>query len=153
VCWISDPFVVIGYVPSKAASEIVGSLVLAFHDGESLVHAGRVGTGFSQTKAQALLEGLRTIRIEDPPISRRLSHAQRQDVIWVQPRLVAEVQYRGWSADGLLRHSSFRALLPRKRPSDVQQPASCPAGGFDRAMSDGIASECEPQIKAQPPSI
>jgi bifunctional non-homologous end joining protein LigD len=124
VCWISDPFVVIGYVPSKAASEIVGSLVLAFHDGESLVHAGRVGTGFSQTKAQALLEGLRTIRIEDPPISQRLSHAQRKDVIWVQPRLVAEVQYRGWSADGLLRHSSFKSLLPRKRPSDVQQPAS-----------------------------
>jgi bifunctional non-homologous end joining protein LigD len=124
LCLLSDPFVVIGFVPSKAGSAVVGSLVLGFYEGESLIHAGRVGTGFSQTEAQALWQGLQTIRIEDPPIYQRLSRPQRQDVIWVQPRLVAQVQYRGWSADGLLRHSSFKALLPKKQPSEVFRPAS-----------------------------
>jgi bifunctional non-homologous end joining protein LigD len=43
-------------------------------------------------------------------------------VIWVQPRLVAEVQYLGWSADGLLRQPSFKAFLPDKRPAEVKRP-------------------------------
>jgi bifunctional non-homologous end joining protein LigD len=124
LCLLTDPFVVIGFVPSKAGSDIVGSLVLGFYDGGSLIHAGRVGTGFSQAEARALWQGLQTIRIETQPISQRLSREQRQDVVWVEPRFVAEVQYRGWSGDGLLRHSSFKALLPKKRPSDVQQAAS-----------------------------
>jgi bifunctional non-homologous end joining protein LigD len=103
---------------------MVGSLVLGFHDRGSLIHAGRVGTGFSQAEAQALWEGRQTIRTETPPISQRLSREQRQDVVWVEPRLVAQVQYRGWSADGLLRHSSFKALLPKKRASDVHRDVS-----------------------------
>jgi bifunctional non-homologous end joining protein LigD len=124
LCLISDPFVIIGYVPSKVASEIVGSLVLGFYEGKSLIHAGRVRTGFSQTEAQALWQGLRTIRAKDPPMSQRLSREQRQDVVWVKPKLVAEVQYRAWSADGLLRHSSFKELLSKLRPSDVHRPLS-----------------------------
>jgi bifunctional non-homologous end joining protein LigD len=78
---MSDHFVIIGYIPSKAASEIVGSLVLGFYEGKSLIHAGRVGTGFSETEAQALWEGLQTIRTEDSPISQRLSREHRRDVV------------------------------------------------------------------------
>jgi hypothetical protein len=46
LCWISDPFVINRYAPSRAANEILGSLVLGFYEGGSLIHAGRVGTGF-----------------------------------------------------------------------------------------------------------
>jgi hypothetical protein len=31
---------------------------------------------------------------------------------WVEPRLVAQVEFRGWSADKLLRHAVFKGLDP-----------------------------------------
>jgi bifunctional non-homologous end joining protein LigD len=72
LCLISDPSVIIGYV-TKAVSGIVGLPVLGFYEGVSLIHAGRVGTGVSQTEAQALWQGLRTIQTKDGPISQRLT--------------------------------------------------------------------------------
>jgi bifunctional non-homologous end joining protein LigD len=69
-------------------------------------------------------QALQIIRTEHPPTTQRLSHAHRQGVIWVQPRLVAKVQYRSWSSDGLLRRSSFKAFLPDTRPSKVHKPKS-----------------------------
>ena len=40
---MADPFVVIGYVPSKTAAGIVGSLVLGYYENGEIVYAGRVG--------------------------------------------------------------------------------------------------------------
>jgi bifunctional non-homologous end joining protein LigD len=67
-------------------------------------------------------QALQMIRTENPPSTEHLSHAHRQGVIWI--RLVAEVQYRGWSSKGLLRYSSFKTFLPDKRPTEVKNPAS-----------------------------
>ena len=33
--------------------------------------------------------------------------------------LVAEVEFRGWSTDGLVRHASFQGLRKDKRPEEV----------------------------------
>jgi bifunctional non-homologous end joining protein LigD len=123
-CLLSGPFVVIGYARMKGASGAIGSLVLGYYDGATLMHAGRVGTGFSEREAHAIGEGLQAIRTEEPPTPNRLSHEQRNGVIWVRPQLVAEITYRGWSSDGLLRHSSFKALLPDMQPSEVHKPNS-----------------------------
>jgi bifunctional non-homologous end joining protein LigD len=76
-CVTSDPFVVIGYVPSKAASGIVGSLVLGFYDNGELVYAGRVGSGFAIPAARALAEGLGSIEMRSAPLRQRLTREQR----------------------------------------------------------------------------
>jgi bifunctional non-homologous end joining protein LigD len=123
-CLLSGPFVVIGYARMKGASGAIGSLVLGYYDGATLVHAGRVGTGFSEREARAIGEGLQAIRTGEPPTPQRLTHEQRQGVIWVRPQLVAEITYQGWSSDGLLRHSSFKAFLPDMRPGEVHKPIS-----------------------------
>ena len=79
-------------------------------EGEQLVYAGRVGTGFTQTTAGHVLEELERLRIEAPavPVPREVL---RLGVVWVRPERLAEVEHRGATADGLLRHPSFRGLL------------------------------------------
>lgn len=121
-CILADPFVVVGYVPSKADADLVGSLVLAFHDKGDLVYAGRVGTGFSLAEARAMAEGLDVIRRKTPPLKQLLTREQRNGVIWVTPTLVAQVSYRDVTADGNLRHASFEHFRDDKRPDEIARP-------------------------------
>ena len=123
-CALADAFVVIGYVRSKAASQAIGSLVLGYYDGRTLIYAGRVGTGFSASEAAAIWEALQTVRADDPPLSRRLTREQREGVVWVRPALVAQVEYRGWTPENHLWHSSFKAFRQDKWPSQIGRPAS-----------------------------
>ncbi len=121
-CIMADPFVVVGYVPSKAGAGLVGSLVLAFHDGGQLVYAGRVGTGFSLAEAQAMAEGFETIRRKTPPLKQTLTREQLNGVVWVSPKLVAQVSYRDVTADGNMRHASFEHFREDKRSAEIKRP-------------------------------
>ena len=123
-CVVADPFVVIGYVPSKAASGIVGSLVIGFYENGDMVYAGRVGSGFTLAEARAMLDGLSVIRVTPPQLAKSLTRDQRFDVQWVAPRLVAQVAYRGVTADCLLRHATFAHFREDKRPLDISRPAA-----------------------------
>jgi bifunctional non-homologous end joining protein LigD len=118
-CVLRQEFVVVGYAPSSTSRGIVGSLVLGFYENGSLFHAGRVGTGFSQDVAAALFETLNGDRIDDPRFANKVSAEAAINVRWVTPRLVVEVEYRGWSNDGLLRHSVFRGLREDREPISV----------------------------------
>jgi bifunctional non-homologous end joining protein LigD len=118
-CVLRQEFAVVGYAPSSTSRAIVGSLVLGFYEKGSLFHAGRVGSGFSQDMAAALFEALDGDRIDDPAFANTVSADAAKNVRWVTPRLVVEVEYRGWSNDGLLRHSVFRGLREDREPMSV----------------------------------
>lgn len=122
-CVQSDEFVIAGYVDSAATAKSVGALLVGYHSNGKLIYAGRVGTGFTQARAKDLWKELQGLRTEDEPFEKRLSALQRRDVAWVKPKLVAEVEYRTWTADGLLRQAAFKALRADKRARDVQKPA------------------------------
>lgn len=118
-CALGQEFVIIGYVPSTTSRQAVGSLVLGFYDGKELVHAGRAGTGFTDETALALRSGLATIETAQPKFKRPVDKQSLQNVRWVEPRLVADIQFRGWSPDKLLRQAAFKGLREDKAPEDV----------------------------------
>lgn len=122
-CARSQAFVVVGYVPEKSSSELVGSLVLAWRDGQDWRHAGRVGTGFKRDEAAALWQGLQPIRRRSAPVSDRLTAAQGRGVVWLEPKVVAEVVFRDVTDDGLLRHATFAKLRTDVRPEETRAPA------------------------------
>ncbi|MFZ5676902.1 MAG: DNA ligase D [Pseudomonadota bacterium] len=119
-CALGQEFVIIGYVPSTTSRQAVGSLVLGFYDGKELVHAGRAGTGFTDETALALRSGLATIETEQPQFKRPVDKQSLQNVRWVEPRLVADIQFRGWSPDKLLRQAAFKGLREDKAPEEVR---------------------------------
>jgi bifunctional non-homologous end joining protein LigD len=114
-------FVVIGFVPSTTSRKTIGSLVLGVHEKGRFVHAGRVGTGFSQEVAASFFEALEGDRVEKLSLGNNVSPEAARNVRWVRPKLVVEVEYRGWSNDGLLRHSSFLGLRQDRDATDVHR--------------------------------
>ena len=123
----SDEFVIAGYVDSKAAQGAIGSLVLGYYDDGRLIHAGRVGTGFTHKAAADLWSTLQPLRVEHSPFAARLTAAQVAGVTWVRPEQVAAVAYLSWTAEGLLRHARLKALRQDIAAADVRRPATFPA--------------------------
>jgi bifunctional non-homologous end joining protein LigD len=117
-------FVIAGYTKGtgRRASSF-GSLVLAYYRGSELVYAGNVGTGFNSREIEKLLDKLRPLRRDTPPFREvpKMPKVRKGDVIWVEPKLVAEVEFAEWTHDGRLRAPSYQGLREDKRAEEVRR--------------------------------
>jgi bifunctional non-homologous end joining protein LigD len=123
-CIQTDEFVIGGYLDSNPNPNAVGALVVGYFDRGRFVYCGRVGTGYSVETARALWSALQPLRVKASEFSSSLTTLQRKGVRWVKPRLVAQVAYRAWTGDGLLRHAAFTGLREDKPASDVGHPSA-----------------------------
>jgi bifunctional non-homologous end joining protein LigD len=62
---------------------------------------------------------LQPLRRKESTFPERLTSLARKGVVWVEPELVADIDYRGWTADEQLRHASFKGLREDKDPRSV----------------------------------
>ncbi|HWT62518.1 MAG TPA: DNA ligase D [Ochrobactrum sp.] len=118
-CIGRQEFVIAGFVPSSATRDAIGSLLLGVQEKEGLVSVGRVGTGFSVKLAKDLYKKLNAMRREKSPFAMALTAEEKRGAIFVTPQLVAEIDFRAWTADRRLRHASFRGLRDDKVAKEV----------------------------------
>ncbi len=121
-CINEEEMVVGGYTPSTVRGKPFASLLVGTHEGGRLVYRGRVGSGFSADTSErlaALMEARarKTAPFEDLP--REAARGAR----FVRPDLVAVVRYTETTADGILRHPSFRGLREDKPARAVSRSA------------------------------
>jgi bifunctional non-homologous end joining protein LigD len=131
-CRQRQEFVILGYAPSSVARGAIGALLLGHHADGELVPVGRVGTGFSARVAGDLFRRLEPLRRERPAFAGRLDAEARRGLVFVEPELVAEVEFVAWTADGTLRHASFRGLREDKPAGEVVREEG-PSAPVDRA--------------------
>ena len=104
-CIQSESFVIVGYEPSTAARGGIGSLLLAAYQGAAFVYVGSVGTGFKEKEAVELRRMLDTLKTKRAAVA-----VDKKGGVFVQPTLIAEIEYRAWTDDGKLRHASYKGL-------------------------------------------
>jgi bifunctional non-homologous end joining protein LigD len=96
----------------------VGALVLGVHDAEGrLVCCGKVGTGFSERELDRLASLLVPLARTDSPFTG--GGPVPPDARFVEPRLVCEVGFAGWTGAGAVRHPTYLGLRDDKDPRDV----------------------------------
>lgn len=81
-------------------------MYLARRKGDALVYAGKVDHGFDKTSTADLRRRLEPLIRKTQPYARRIAHK----CVWVEPRLLAEIEYRAKSAEGKVRHPFFKGL-------------------------------------------
>jgi bifunctional non-homologous end joining protein LigD len=74
--------------------------------GNDLIYAGKVDHGFDKKSASDLRERLTPLIRKTQPYSKRIAHKG----IWVEPELMAEIEYRTKSAEGKVRHPFFKGV-------------------------------------------
>lgn len=117
---LGQELVVCGFTDPKSGGRTgFGALLLAYYDGDDLVYAGKVGTGFTQAFLESFGARLETLRIEDRPIQR--GNLDERHPRWVRPELVVQVGFAEWTSDGRLRHPRFLGLRADKDPRDVRR--------------------------------
>jgi bifunctional non-homologous end joining protein LigD len=114
-----------GYTPGEGRrGGRVGALAVGYHDDGRLVYAGKVGTGFTEATLTLLSRELEPLRREDSPFEGR---QPPKDTVFVEPRLVALVEFREWTRSGTLRAPSFKGLRPDVDPGEVVRETQIPA--------------------------
>jgi bifunctional non-homologous end joining protein LigD len=122
----TDDFVIVGYTHPEGSRSGFGALHLAQYAEGKLVYAGRAGSGFDEAQLETIREALDRARLEDPPCVGPVPKGGRHT--WVEPRLVAEVRFKEWTDEGLLRQPVFLRLRDDKRPEECVR-----AGGGSEA--------------------
>jgi len=120
-------FVVGGYRPGAHG---VDALIVGYYEGRQLRYAGKVRAGFTPHVRREVFQALRAFETEKCPfVDLPSSHASRwgggitaeqmREMQWLKPRVVVQIRFVEWTAEGHLRHAAFLGLRSDKPPGDV----------------------------------
>ena len=116
-------FVIVGYTKGEGRrARSFGALVLAVNEGGTLRWVGNVGTGFTEKTIGELLEALEPLKRAKSPLAvlPKMPKVRASDVVWVQPKLVAEAKFAEWTHDGHLRAPVYLGLRDDKAAPEVR---------------------------------
>jgi bifunctional non-homologous end joining protein LigD len=119
---LTQEVVVGGWTPGEGHRQgQFGSLLLGVPSHDGLAYVGQVGTGFSDDSLDDLMGKLERLRSPTDPFGTEVPRRYRTTATWVEPVLVGEVRFGEWTAEGRMRHPSWRGLRDDKNASEVRR--------------------------------
>ena len=121
----SQELVIGGWTPGEGGrGSSLGALCVGVHDDDGrLLYAGKVGTGFTEATLGLLKRELEPLRRDTSPFDGR---QPPKGTVFVEPRLVADVEFREWTQTGTLRAPSFKGLRDDVDPAEVVREPQVP---------------------------
>ncbi len=114
-----------GWTPGEGGrSSRFGALAVGVVDDDGLKYAGKVGTGFTEQTLGLVQRELEPLGTDESPFHGR---QPPKGTHFVEPKLVASVEFREWTRSGTLRAPSFKGLRPDKDPAEAVREPQIPA--------------------------
>ena len=139
-----EEFVIGGYSRSEVRGKPFSSLLLgSFEDGK-LMYSGKVGTGFDASDFDALARRFKPLeRAKSPFVD--VPREELKGAVWLEPRLVAQIEFTERTRDGRLRHPSFKGLredkpaaeVRREEPSNEEAELTPPKSALAKTKGEG----------------
>jgi bifunctional non-homologous end joining protein LigD len=117
-CELAQEFVVGGFTDPQGGRVGLGALLVGYYEGDDLVFAGKVGTGFDTKLLTGLRARLDASAIEQTPFT-KATGLPRVRQHWVTPEIVVNVAFIEWTDHGKLRHSRLLSVVEGKNPRDI----------------------------------
>ena len=135
-CGMEQEFVIIGWRPSDKPRRPFRSLLLGLREEGELRYAGRVGSGYSGERLDDLAAQFRKLERKGSPAA-GVPPAIARHAHFLEPKLVAQIAFRGWTRDNLVRQGSFKGLRTDKPPSEIVREQPMPkAKAVKRAKAE-----------------